>query len=298
MRGLRRTPTQRNLIPSFRGFLWLLAVSAFLVSCGGPPAAEKRAAIQPSPPSPLEELEAKVSTLESRQRQLKQKKAELEEEFARLKKAQENLVALRDEVLEAQRQAAERAAAVKEVEAEALEPQKKVAKRAEAPDVVPPAPGGPGEAPFVVHTSSYRNLNLAVKEANRLARKGVDAFVSEADLGDRGLWYRVLVGRFATADDARSFARDLKERERLSYAAPLRLPYAVALEAYASPDEAKRARAALEKEGLYPYIVKENGPGGSKLYRLRVGAFAKRSEAEAAASRASKAGATPAVVRP
>lgn len=270
-----------------------------MAGCGGPPAEEQKAVLQPAPPSAVEELEAKVATLENRQYELVRKRAELEDDFSRLKKTEEELARLRSEVLEAQKVAAERAAALREVEAETLEPEKKPEPPPpEPPKVLKPTPGGLSKRPYVVHTSSYKSLELAVKEARRLEEKGLNAYVSEADLGAKGRWWRVLIDRFPTVEEARAFAGKAKERAKLSYAAPMKLPFSVALEAYASPEQLVEAKTALEKKGFHPYVVEQLGPDGSKVYRLRLGAYAKQGEADETAQKASKAGAASAVVTP
>ncbi|MFQ5892710.1 MAG: SPOR domain-containing protein [Nitrospinota bacterium] len=296
MRGLRQPPPIRTIFPSRSGSLGIFAVLLLVVSCAGPPPAEQQETVQPQPPPlpSLEQLQAKLRDLEDRQDRLLQRRAELQEEFGRLTQAHGDLVALRQEVQAARREAAERAASLGAVEAEALGAQ----KIARAPVARPPTPGGPGAEPYVVHTSSYRNPQSALRETKRLAAKGYVAYMSTADLGRKGIWYRSLVDRFASAEEARSFARRLKERNRLSYAAPMRLPFTVDLEAFTTMDEAREAKAGLEREGLHPYVVKETDTDGSTLYRLRLGAFAKRSEAEAVAERADRAGVASAVVTP
>ena len=303
MRGLLQLPPYRIIFPSWLGSVGLLAVLVLIVSCGGrrvfkrTVASKRQGPVQIQevrPPSPLETLESKVRDLDKRQRTLAQRRAEVERDFAKLSQSQWELISLRDEVLAAQREAAERAASQRAVGADALG-QRRVAKATVAR---PPTPGGPGAKPFVVHTSSYRTAWKALNDSRRLANGGYMAYSSKADLGAKGIWYRVLVDRFTSVGEARSFARRLKERNKLSYAAPMRLPYAVALEAYPSMEGAREAKADLERKGLHPYVVKETNPGGSTLYRLRIGAFKKRSEAEAAAERAEQAGAASAVVKP
>lgn len=296
MRGLLRTPNRRFIFSSLLGTFCLLAISSLLVSCG-PKKPQPKAALQPAPPSPVEELEVKVSELEARQQQLKRRRAELESEFAGLQQQQQGLLSLRDQVLETQRQAAERAASMREVEAEALAPEKRAEKAIPA-KTLPPEPVVKGKKPYVVHTSSYRNPQLAFKEARRLAGKGYKAYTSEADLGAKGQWNRVLVDRFASADEARSLARRIKDREKLSYAAPMRLPFTVALDGYSDAEKAGKAKKNLEGKGIHCFIAEENASGGTTVYRLMVGAYAKRAEAEAAAKKATAAGASAAVVRP
>ncbi|MBM4309669.1 MAG: hypothetical protein FJ119_01810 [Deltaproteobacteria bacterium] len=60
-------------------------------------------------------------------------------------------------------------------------------------------------APFyTVHVGSYRNRDTAASESARISAKGHDAFVERADLGPRGIWFRVKVGRFKTRAEAES----------------------------------------------------------------------------------------------
>jgi cell division septation protein DedD len=273
-----------------------LVTISLLAGCG-PKAPERETVMQPPPPSPVEELESRVSDLEVRQSRLAQRRTKLQEEFSQLKSQQEGLETIRDEVLKAQQEAAERAVAMREIEAEALEAEKPLRQK-EAPSVLPPVSGGPGRNPYVVHTSSFRNPTLAFKEARQLSGKGYGAYVSEADLGAKGKWRRVLMDRFPSAEKARSAAESFKAREKVSYAAPMRLPFSVALEGYKSAQEANRAKENLEGKKIHPYVVEESGPAGSKVYRLMFGAYGGRAEAEAAAKRATSAGAAAAVVTP
>ena len=80
---------------------------------------------------------------------------------------------------------------------------------APAEDVNPAVSAAPVRAPFyTVHVGSYRTKAAASAEAERIKAKGHDAFVERADLGRRGTWYRVKVGRFK----ARSEAEQLRKK--------------------------------------------------------------------------------------
>jgi cell division protein FtsN len=296
MRALRQPPPNWTIHAVLRGGLAVLAVIVLLVGCGPPPKAKPKEAAPKSvaPTPPLESLDAKVRGLEEHQSTLMEKRAQLEGEFARLTEAHQELAALRDDVLAAQREAAERAASLEAVKAETLE-QQRVAK---LQGVFPPTPGGPGTKPFVVHTASFRSPELALKEAARLTDLGYAAYTVRVDLGRKGVWYRLLVDRFGSDKKAKSFARSLKERTKLTYAAPMRLPYAVDLGGYASMEEARGSVADLGRKGIHPYIVKDRGDEGSTIYRLRLGAYKRQAEAEAAAERAGRAGVSSAVVKP
>ena len=71
-------------------------------------------------------------------------------------------------------------------------------------------PGGK----FTVQVASYREKGDARELADRLTRKGYQAFVAEAEVPGKGTWYRVRVGRFGTRKEAASFGESLKRKER------------------------------------------------------------------------------------
>jgi cell division protein FtsN len=68
-----------------------------------------------------------------------------------------------------------------------------------APDVKPQS-----SARFVVQVASYRDKQEADKAQAKLTGKGVAAYVLESKVADKGVWYRIRVGRHlskAEADD-------------------------------------------------------------------------------------------------
>lgn len=88
-----------------------------------------------------------------------------------------------------------------------------------AVDVQEPRTEGPEAAvAFAVHVSSYRVRERAQAEVRSLELRGHRAEIVEADLGARGRWYRVWVGRLATREEAIDLARRLREDEGFEYA--------------------------------------------------------------------------------
>jgi hypothetical protein len=59
---------------------------------------------------------------------------------------------------------------------------------------------------YTVHVGSHKARASADAEAARWGRVGHEAFVVEKDLGEKGVWYRVMIGDFATSADANRFA--------------------------------------------------------------------------------------------
>jgi sporulation related protein len=67
---------------------------------------------------------------------------------------------------------------------------------------------------FSLQAASFPNEAAANEYSEKLIRAGVASHVSPADLGSKGRWYRVKVGRFNTPEDANKFAAEAKQRAK------------------------------------------------------------------------------------
>jgi cell division protein FtsN len=93
--------------------------------------------------------------------------------------------------------------------AEALPEVPVAQEKAEA--VVPVTPE-PVKAPFfTVHVGSYQKRMSASSEVARLKAEGYDAFIERADLGKKGVWYRVKVGRFKNRAEAEKLQQKIEK---------------------------------------------------------------------------------------
>jgi len=72
------------------------------------------------------------------------------------------------------------------------------------------------EGSFVVQIASFRTRENAKGFALRLKLYKLSPFIETADLGDKGVWYRVLAGPYSSREGADTVAALLKEKERLS----------------------------------------------------------------------------------
>lgn len=72
------------------------------------------------------------------------------------------------------------------------------------------------EGSFVVQIASFRTGEDAKALAARLKLYKLSTFIETADLGDKGVWYRVLAGPYSSREEADTAAVLLKEKERLS----------------------------------------------------------------------------------
>lgn len=63
---------------------------------------------------------------------------------------------------------------------------------------------------FSIHFTSYRDRASAEKDLKRIASLvGRDGYVAEVDLGEKGVWQRVMIGAFPTAAEAKAVREEL-----------------------------------------------------------------------------------------
>jgi len=76
------------------------------------------------------------------------------------------------------------------------------------------SPDWAGQGPiYALHFSSYHDRDKALSDAARIrSAYGQPTHVLKVDLGAEGVWYRVMAGEFASADQASSFRAELVAR--------------------------------------------------------------------------------------
>jgi DedD protein len=89
----------------------------------------------------------------------------------------------------------------------------------ETPATVDPKPiQVPGDAnthgKFSLQAAAFPNQAGAEEFAEKLKRAGMPSYTVSADLGRRGRWFRVRIGRFNSADDAQKFAGEAQVRAK------------------------------------------------------------------------------------
>ncbi len=70
---------------------------------------------------------------------------------------------------------------------------------------------------FLLHISSFRSSARAREEADYLRTQGVTTFIIYMDVGERGKWYRVYSGPFASRTRARDLKIALDENPRVKF---------------------------------------------------------------------------------
>jgi type II secretory pathway predicted ATPase ExeA len=83
---------------------------------------------------------------------------------------------------------------------------------------------------YTVHVNSFYHKQDAVARARELQDRGFDSWIAWKDLGDKGIWYRVLLGKYSTKDEALAMVRQLKLLKEFHKARQLAVNAAVSSE--------------------------------------------------------------------
>jgi len=66
--------------------------------------------------------------------------------------------------------------------------------------------------PYTIQVASFQKKEYAQKVIDELKQKGHQAFLEDKDLGAKGVWYRVYVGKFQSSDDASQYISRLPNK--------------------------------------------------------------------------------------
>ncbi len=72
--------------------------------------------------------------------------------------------------------------------------------------------GGASGMPYSVQIGAYRDIREASAHVEAWKNQGYPAYMLEADIPNKGRWYRVRIGAFATRTEANSYLQDLKSK--------------------------------------------------------------------------------------
>ncbi len=78
------------------------------------------------------------------------------------------------------------------------------------PVVKQPAAASSKEGNYTIQVASFKKQDSANQELEKLLKSQLPAFVKSRDLKEKGVWYRVYVGRFNTKKDADDYLKDFK----------------------------------------------------------------------------------------
>jgi ketosteroid isomerase-like protein len=107
--------------------------------------------------------------------------------------------------------------------------------------------------PYVIHLSSFRDRESALKEINYFRKKGYSAYDVSFKLPEKGVWYRVLIDRFSSKGEAKEFAKGIIKDGHADYINELELPYAIETGIFESNEDAIKELLRLRDMGYSPY---------------------------------------------
>ncbi|MBQ28043.1 MAG: hypothetical protein CMH81_07920 [Nitrospiraceae bacterium] len=129
-------------------------------------------------------------------------------------------------------------------------------------------------SPYVVQVGAYRTKANADWHMEELRDNKRQAYVVPFNLPGRGRWYRVLIQRFATTDEARRFAEKIMADGLVDLAFPILLPFAVEVGTKKHMHDASPVEVRLRSEGFSPYVLKIPNAGlDDQEYLILVGAY-------------------------
>ncbi len=76
--------------------------------------------------------------------------------------------------------------------------------------ILPPIPSGK----YSIQMGSYPSIGEAQAALKVWKKKGYSAYMKEADIPGKGLWYRVRLGSFSSKDQAQTFLDKIKKKEK------------------------------------------------------------------------------------
>lgn len=74
------------------------------------------------------------------------------------------------------------------------------------------APEMPPAGTFTITLASFKPKQSADRHVEELKKLGIDAYVWEVNLPEKGRWYRVSTGRFPTLKEARNHTEELRQK--------------------------------------------------------------------------------------
>lgn len=77
--------------------------------------------------------------------------------------------------------------------------------------------------PYTIHTDSYKKEVSALRETTRLKKSGFDAYAQTINLNERGVWHRVMIGKFTTLEEAQKVQKALQTKYKKADARILRV---------------------------------------------------------------------------
>ncbi len=127
--------------------------------------------------------------------------------------------------------------------------------------------------PFSLRSSSYQQQEMAFQEISEIRQLGLTPYLVRTDLGNMGTLWRIYIGFYSTEEQAKK----IKATYKLANATVQKTEYACQVAEFSSEMDGINIFEKLKQSGYSPYAIQK----GRNLFRLYLGAYEKKSDADA-----------------
>jgi len=134
--------------------------------------------------------------------------------------------------------------------------------------------------PYLIHTASVRvqRSDSAEKFINKKTDDGTIRLATLVDLGSKGLWYRLMIGRFKSLDASQSYLENLEQSYDIDkYARPVNLPFSLLISSEQGLTPSQKIIDALKRKRFLATLFPSAGE--AETYDIILGAYESEEEA-------------------
>jgi len=135
-------------------------------------------------------------------------------------------------------------------------------------------------SPYLIHAASVRiqNSNSAERFIDKKTDDGTIRLTTLVDLGSKGLWYRLMIGRFKSLDACRSYLKNLEQSHDIHKdARPVKLLFSLLINSGQGLTSSQKIIDALRKNHFLAILSPSSGE--AETYNIMLGAYASEEEA-------------------
>ena len=126
--------------------------------------------------------------------------------------------------------------------------------------------------PFSLRSSSYQQRERAFEEMSEIKQLGLTPYLVKADVGDIGTLWRIYIGFYSTEEEAKK----IKTIHKLANASIQKTEYSCQVGEFSNETDILNVFDRLKQSGYSPYVIQKD----RTRFRLYVGAYERKAEAE------------------
>ncbi len=134
--------------------------------------------------------------------------------------------------------------------------------------------------PYLIHTASVRvqRSDSAEKFINKKTDNRTIRLATLVDLGSKGLWYRLMIGRFKSLDASQSYLENLEQSYDIDKdARPVKLPFSLLISSGQGLTPSQKIIDALKRKHFLATLFPSAGE--AETYDIILGAYESKEEA-------------------